>query len=642
MKKSFHYINSPHREGAEVDPMFTPRVARVRKAQYLRNENIIPGTVTGVLVCVNYSDYLVHCIDANHDKLGKIIVVTTPEDVDTQRVCTKYNNVEVVKTNCFYEGGCTFDKGKALNMALDRVERHRDSWVLIHDADIVLPVDFRAHLRGKLNSMTLYGAPRHFAYSFQDYVRFRDTGATNYNILRDYYSPGRFPIGYFQLFNSLHLLGKGFEEPYPEGHDDASYTDLQFTKKFKIRDSLRNVHTVHLGPSMVNHRGRVTPFFGTQSTHRDVVLSKNPRGRTLEDILSLQRSMTVREFSPELISQDGVEFCPDLAIVTCYFNPHKNKNIRTNYHVFKEYMSHHAKLFTVELVMDGDDPELSAAAEDHIVVRGSREKHSMFQKECLLNIGAQYVVKNYDYPCISWADADVLSVYKDWTHRCVEKLKTTLVVQPFSGSCCLDHNMRVTDETHEARNLSSMRYWEYMGRPDAWGMTYFSQNNYKSKSGLIWAARREFFEEIGLLWQGFIGNGDALMAGAFTDCKDWWLVHTSKVYGDAFIPFWAIWGNRVRSLASRINVDTVSYSDGMFLHLNHGRFARRKYAARNKLITDVGCDITKDVQLNPSGLMEFTEVGELKGLPQITYDYFQGRHEDEFLNNYENLSIQNQ
>jgi len=83
MKKSFHYINSPHREGAEVDPMFTPRVARVRKAQYLRNENIIPGTVTGVLVCVNYSDYLVHCIDANHDKLGKIIVVTTPEDVDT-------------------------------------------------------------------------------------------------------------------------------------------------------------------------------------------------------------------------------------------------------------------------------------------------------------------------------------------------------------------------------------------------------------------------------------------------------------------------------------------------------------------------------------------------------------------------------
>lgn len=636
MKKSFQYINSPNREGAEVDPMFQPRVVKMSKSQYLRNEDVQIRTVTGVLVCVNYSDYLVHCVDANHNKLDRIIVVTTPDDSDTKKVCSKYANVEVVETRCFYEGGRTFDKGKALNLALERVERHKTSWVLIHDADIVLPEDFRKQLDIKVNSLTLYGAPRHFAYTLDDYLEFKNTGSKNYNILKDYYSPGRFPIGYFQLFNSLHLETRGFEHPYPEGHDDASYTDLQFTKKFKFRTSLKGVHTVHLGPPMVNHRGRVTPFFGKSQEEQNRPI-KNPFNRTLDQILKVQRKHTVREFEPEMIQHDDIKFCKELAIVTCYFNPFGNQNIRTNYHQFKDHISKYARLFTVELVMGDNEPELGPASAHHLVVRGDKAKHSMFQKECLLNVGANYILRNYDHPYIAWADADVLSGEKDWAHHCIQKLKTTLIVQPFSGSCCLNHNMQVTDELYEARNLSSMSYWEYMGRPKAWGVTYYDSKKYKCKTGLMWAARREFFEEVGLFWQGFIGNGDAIMTGAFTDCNPWWVVHTSKVYGDPFIKFWDAWGAKVRSLAKRVGVDTVSYSKGLLFHLNHGRFERRRYAARNKLITDVGCDVTEDVELNDVGLLQFTETGIRKGLPEITHNYFQGRQEDEFLNDYSKL-----
>lgn len=263
MKSSYKYFAKPGRKGAEIDPMYVPKAIKVSKRHHLRNENVPLDMVTGVLVCVNYADYLDVCLQENHKLLDRIVVVTTPEDNDTIKVCSKYSNVDVIKTRCFYDDGCVFDKGKALNKAIAVVERHRSSWVLIMDADIVLPINFKERTAGmKLNTVTLYGAPRHFAYGRADYEGFKATGFTDYGLLRDYYSPGNFPIGYFQLFNSMNLVRRGFTHPYPEGHNDASYTDLQFTKKFLSRGCIRDIHTIHLGPAGVNHQGRITPFFG--------------------------------------------------------------------------------------------------------------------------------------------------------------------------------------------------------------------------------------------------------------------------------------------------------------------------------------------------------------------------------------------
>jgi hypothetical protein len=246
----------------EVYSKYKPRVKKVVTPDYMCPGTSIPKHIYGVVVCVNFSDYLGLSLEMNHRLLDTIFVVTDTKDEDTASLCKEYSNVECIRTDCFYEEGCTFDKGKGLNEAIRRVPQHRDTWVLVYDSDIVLPLDFRKHLDQPLDTAGLYGAPRHFAYYREDYDAFVAAGRSDYRMLKDYYSPGDMPIGFFQLFHSSRLYLPEFNpDPYPEHHNDASYSDLVFAKKFDDRSTLKHIHTIHLGHSGVNHRGRVTPKF---------------------------------------------------------------------------------------------------------------------------------------------------------------------------------------------------------------------------------------------------------------------------------------------------------------------------------------------------------------------------------------------
>jgi len=193
-----------------------------------------------VTVCVNYSDFLAQTLPHNKQHFNHMIVVTTPEDKETQRVCEFYN-VECVKTDEFTQNGDPFNKAKGINVALNSLSRH--DWVLHIDADIYLPPLTRGILeRISLEKDKVYGIDRMMCPNFEEWAEFLSSPSplhtgwvyihpTRFPVgvrIGEYMSEGYEPIGFFQLWNPN---GSGIKL-YPESHGAADRTDVQFAKKW--------------------------------------------------------------------------------------------------------------------------------------------------------------------------------------------------------------------------------------------------------------------------------------------------------------------------------------------------------------------------------------------------------------------------
>src|SRR5690606_6590701 len=77
-----------------------------------------------------------------------------------------------------------------------------------------------------------------------------------------------------------------------------------------------------------------------------------------------------------------------------------------------------------------------------IRIRGTRERHTLWQKERLLNMAIEHVPQEYD--AIAWLDADLLWMNRDWLAVTLERLSRYNVVQLFSGVCDTDANGNVS------------------------------------------------------------------------------------------------------------------------------------------------------------------------------------------------------
>lgn len=232
--------------------------------------------IEAVVVCVNYADFLAWTLPANRWQFDRMVVVTTPDDIDTQNLCERYN-VECVVTDTFYENGDVFAKGRGINAGLERLTK-RD-WVLHMDADIFLPPKTRMILNNlPLDPTKLYGADRLMCPSAEEFAKFLDcpppiqsdwvfVHPTAFPMgvrLAQYQDPGGgyVPIGYWQLWNPT---GSGVDR-YPERHGDASRTDFQFGTSWprEQRELLPEVVLIHLETAnglALNWEGRQTPPF---------------------------------------------------------------------------------------------------------------------------------------------------------------------------------------------------------------------------------------------------------------------------------------------------------------------------------------------------------------------------------------------
>lgn len=232
----------------------------------------------GVIVCVDYSDFLCFTLPLNKSHFNYLIVVSASHDERTKKLC-EFWNVECLVTDVCYEDGAEFNKGKMINAGLAGLKD--PEWVVHMDADIFLPPLFRSIVENlKLDDQGLYHVDRMMVTSFIDWIRFftRPTLQHEANI---YVHPepfplgvrlakqeygGWIPLGFFQMWNQ----GK-MKKMYPAQHTDAGRSDLLFSLEFDRdhRHMLAEIIAIHLETKMIdggkmgsNWAGRKTPEFG--------------------------------------------------------------------------------------------------------------------------------------------------------------------------------------------------------------------------------------------------------------------------------------------------------------------------------------------------------------------------------------------
>jgi hypothetical protein len=233
----------------------------------------------GVIVCVDYADFLAHTLPHNKVQFDNLIVITNLQDIRTKELC-EFHNVRCVQTDVFYDNGNSFNKGKAINYGLSLLENKR--WVMHLDADIYLPPLTRSILEKlPLSPKKIYGADRLMCPSYESWMDFMGrpkpiqegwiyihlnafpmgVRVAEYNNVNAGYEP----IGYFQLW---HPKGSG-AFGYPTEHDFCDRTDVLHCKRFprKHRELLPEIVVVHLESEGIvsmgkNWQGRKTKLFG--------------------------------------------------------------------------------------------------------------------------------------------------------------------------------------------------------------------------------------------------------------------------------------------------------------------------------------------------------------------------------------------
>lgn len=91
----------------------------------------------GIVVCVGYDDLLAVTLPNNVKHFSECLVVTSPGDAETHRVCQQVPNVKVLATDAFTRHGATFNKGLAIEEGFEQFGRY--GWICVWDADTLLP-----------------------------------------------------------------------------------------------------------------------------------------------------------------------------------------------------------------------------------------------------------------------------------------------------------------------------------------------------------------------------------------------------------------------------------------------------------------------------------------------------------------------
>jgi hypothetical protein len=181
-----------------------------------------------------------------------VVVVTSPEDGETQEVCQRHS-VPFVMTqdhlrhgtaNTEVFGGNMFNKGRLIRRGFDQISAK--DWILHLDADVVLPRQFRRLLEvANLDPECIYGADRQDVKGWNQWQKLKGSvgpwdnhAHENAHWFHPYFPIGSrwvssihgfAPIGFFQLFHGRAILRGGHHiRNYPIHHGNAARSDVQF------------------------------------------------------------------------------------------------------------------------------------------------------------------------------------------------------------------------------------------------------------------------------------------------------------------------------------------------------------------------------------------------------------------------------
>ena len=250
-----------------------------------------PFKMEGVIVCVNYSDFLAHTLPHNKQYFDRLVVVTDTKDLKTKNLCDFYN-VYCVQTDEFYSEGDKFNKGKGINAGLAVLDK--TDWVVHLDADIFLPSLTRSILEeSKLDKKGIYGIDRMMCPNYEEWMDFLEEPTllhtawiyvhpTKFKMgvrVAQYKHDGYLPIGFFQMWNPC---VSGIDS-YPQKHDGAARTDMQMALQFKRnhRHLIPELIAIHLESEEsseemgANWNGRKTKEFTRKSNHKEHYLKEH-------------------------------------------------------------------------------------------------------------------------------------------------------------------------------------------------------------------------------------------------------------------------------------------------------------------------------------------------------------------------------
>lgn len=219
----------------------------------LHNENVrkccrrvVPNVVV-LTLCINYADKLRISLKHNAKMFRQLYVITTKEDTKTVDVCSKYKNVECIYTDKMHANGAVFNKSAMVRQAQDLLHvKYPTSWILLLDADIVLPKKFPAiaKIAGDLDKTALYSMYRVDFHKKTDFDQ-----KTNAVIYRENF------MGFFQMYYDKARV-------YPYNSNNCAECDLTFSKQFTTKHMLSDFDCVyHLGRENDNWNGRVSEWW---------------------------------------------------------------------------------------------------------------------------------------------------------------------------------------------------------------------------------------------------------------------------------------------------------------------------------------------------------------------------------------------
>ena len=238
--------------------------------------------MNAITVCVEYHDFLARTLPSNAGHFEQVLVITTAQDHKTQEVVREVKNASCFTTNAFYRDGCEFNKGAAIEDAIDFLGR--EGWIALIDADTLLPraTSFKAITPGNL-----YLAQRRLCPSLDKFRFHRVKRKSEWPISEECLYLG----GYFQLFHACDpvLAQKPW---YPTGWRHAGGPGPEFIEKWAPgRRHYFPWHVTHIGPPRENWFGRVTRW-----PNGDLPREHRPREKRMAQLaLDRERCGLVKE-----------------------------------------------------------------------------------------------------------------------------------------------------------------------------------------------------------------------------------------------------------------------------------------------------------------------------------------------------------
>ena len=153
-------------------------------------------SITTIICAINYCDLLKVTLSENIKELSNIVIITDLKDRETKKLCSEFN-ITCLQTDTFYINNSKFNRGMVLNAFFNQYKSQLD-WILLLDADIILPKNFKKlFFDQEPKKHMMYSCRRYDIQEYQDWQKVKENSENlkNYRLFRGV------GYGYFQLFN---------------------------------------------------------------------------------------------------------------------------------------------------------------------------------------------------------------------------------------------------------------------------------------------------------------------------------------------------------------------------------------------------------------------------------------------------------